>query len=418
LSNDVGGTKYTAPHLAFWEGRLDDAARLWTAQREEERHTGNRRDEWIATNGLAWLRTVEGNVAEAESFHAEALAIAVDGGQRAFELRTRAELALLAGAGRIDDAHPHLARCRAILEEGEDWRGLAGRVVLAEAVVAASDDRLEEAEDRFSGAVELFRRYMLPWDEAEALHRWGLARLEASHHTGALEKLVGALEVYRRHGAGTRWIERVLADKLLAQGIDPTRTQASIDLVAAAALDERPDLVSHAAPDGTVTLLFSDIEGSTALNERLGDRRFLEVLHAHNQIVREQVSAHDGFEVKSQGDGFMVAFSSARRGLECAIGIQRALQEHAEKQPEEAVAIRIGLHTGEVVKEGDDFFGKHVALAARIAGTAKGGEILVSSLVKELADTGEISFGPAREAELKGISGSRRLHDVIWEKAP
>jgi class 3 adenylate cyclase len=130
------------------------------------------------------------------------------------------------------------------------------------------------------------------------------------------------------------------------------------------------------------------------------------------------VAIYGGFEVKSQGDGVMVAFSSARRGLECAIGIQQALREHAERQPEQAVAVRIGLHTGEVVKEGDDFFGKHVALAARVAGAAQGGEILVSSLVKELADTGGIDFGPPREVELKGLSGTRQLHDVIWEKTP
>jgi class 3 adenylate cyclase len=95
---------------------------------------------------------------------------------------------------------------------------------------------------------------------------------------------------------------------------------------------------------------------------------------------------------------------------------QRALREHAEKQPEEAVAVRIGLHTGEVTKEGDDFFGQHVALAARVAGAATAGEIFVSSLVKELADTGEIDFGPPREVELKGLSGSRRLHDVMWDR--
>jgi class 3 adenylate cyclase len=71
-----------------------------------------------------------------------------------------------------------------------------------------------------------------------------------------------------------------------------------------------------------------------------------------------------------------------------------------------------------MMKEGDDFFGKHVALAARVAGAARGGEILVSSLVKELADTGEIAFGPPQEVALKGLSGQRRVHEVLWEKTP
>jgi class 3 adenylate cyclase len=415
--NEMAGTKHSPPRLAYLEGRFDEAGRLWTAQREEERRRGNRRDEWVATAALAALRAVEGGSAEAEELYGQALAIAVDGGERIFELSTRAELGrLLAVDGRRDEASGHLARCRAVLEGGEDWRGLAGRVDLAEAVLAAQQGRLDETEQTFARAVEVFRQYTLPWDEAEALHQWGLARREGGDRTGALEKLAGALTIYRRHRAGAQWIERVLADKLLAQGIDPTKNQTSIDLVAAAALDERPNLVPHTAPDGTVTLLFSDIEGSTALNEQLGDTRFLDLLHAHNQIVRAEVSAHGGFEVKSQGDGFMVAFSSAKRGLECAIAIQQAIRQHSEKDPERGLAVRIGLHTGEAVKEGEDFFGKHVAMAARVAGAASGGEILVSSVVKELADTGDIAFGPPRDLELKGFSQPRRLHDVLWEE--
>jgi class 3 adenylate cyclase len=210
-------------------------------------------------------------------------------------------------------------------------------------------------------------------------------------------------------------VERVLTDKLTAQGLAGHSFEASIDLVAAAAIEEQPDLRPHASPEGTVTLLFSDIEGSTATNERLGDQRWLEVLHLHNRIVREQVAAHGGFEVKSQGDGFMIAFSSARRAIRCAIGIQQLLAEHAGGETDEPVAVRIGLHTGEVVKEGEDFFGSNVAFAARVAGAAQGGEILVSALLKELVETaGEFDFGPGWEAELKGISGTRRLHAVLW----
>ena len=84
---------------------------------------------------------------------------------------------------------------------------------------------------------------------------------------------------------------------------------------------DKPDLRPHAAPDGTVTILFSDIEGSTAMTERLGDQRWLELLRSHNDIVRQRVAAHEGFEVKSEGDGFMLAFQSARKALECADSI-------------------------------------------------------------------------------------------------
>jgi class 3 adenylate cyclase len=416
--DEAGPARFVTPYLALWEGHWDRAAALWTRQCEEARRRGNRWAEAIGVYFLAILKRVEGDDNAAQALLQDLLATAAEGGHVGTELGVRAELALcLAGAGRPGDATEHVTRCREILSGGEDWRGAVGRVALAEGAVMAAGGRLEEAGERFGEAVEIARRFSLPWDEAEALHHFGRAQLAAGDRAGAAEKLAGALDVYRRHGAGTPWVERVLTDKLTAQGLAGYSIQASIDLVAAAALEERPDLARHASPEGTVTLLFSDIEGSTAANERLGDRRWLELLGEHNRIVRQEVATHGGFEVKSQGDGFMIAFSSARRAIGCAIGIQRALRAHAKAHPEESVAVRIGLHTGEVVKEREDFFGANVAFAARVAGAASGGEILVSGLLKELVESsGEIVFGQAREVELKGISGARRLHQVLWEE--
>ena len=119
-------------------------------------------------------------------------------------------------------------------------------------------------------------------------------------------------------------MERVLARKLDLQGVASIDLRTSIDAVASAVTIERPDLGSHTAPDGTVTILFSDIEGSTQMTERLGDQRMQRVLRGHNDIVRHQLAAYGCFEVKSLGDGFMLAFSSARRALQCAMAIQRA----------------------------------------------------------------------------------------------
>ncbi|HYY05313.1 MAG TPA: ATP-binding cassette domain-containing protein [Candidatus Limnocylindria bacterium] len=166
---------------------------------------------------------------------------------------------------------------------------------------------------------------------------------------------------------------------------------------------------------GTITIMFSDIVGFTAMTERLGDVRTQEILHTHCAIVREQIAVHGGFEVKTQGDGFMIAFGSARRALRCAVAIQRAMaayDEHAEAP----VRLRIGLHTGEVTKEGYDFFGRSVIVAARIAAAAQGGEILVSSLVRELTGGAEeFAFDGGRELELKGLRGLHRLFAVNWE---
>ena len=163
--------------------------------------------------------------------------------------------------------------------------------------------------------------------------------------------------------------------------------------------DDVDDLRPHITPDGTVTILFSDIEGFTHMTERLGDQRAQQVLRVHNDIVRHQVAVHGGFEVKTLGDGFMLAFSSARRALQCSIAIQRAFAAHNESHIDEAVNVRIGLHTGEPVQEMEDFFGKGVILASRIAHQARGGQIFVSSLLKELTEsTGDIQFGEGQES--------------------
>jgi class 3 adenylate cyclase len=188
---------------------------------------------------------------------------------------------------------------------------------------------------------------------------------------------------------------------------------ASLEQVAASVETERPNLSAAAAPDGTVTLLFSDLEGSTDLIERLGDSQWLELLQTHHRLVRRQVEAYGGFVVKVQGDGFMVAFPGVRRAVQCARAIQDAMSAEFHRHPEGPIRVRIGLHTGEVLKEEDDFYGKNVVLAARIAEQARGGEILASAVVKELAESvGDIRFDDAQEVELKGLAGTYRMFRV------
>jgi class 3 adenylate cyclase/tetratricopeptide (TPR) repeat protein len=284
--------------------------------------------------------------------------------------------------------------------------------------LAAALGRFEDAERHFETALQMNIALEAPALVAETRMRYA-AMLASRDGPGdrerALELVADALDAAEELGMSVL-VERCFDLKLRLQGIDATDIRTSIDVVASAVEDERPDLSSAAAPDGTVTILFSDIEGSTEMTERLGDRRWLEVLREHNQLVRSEVRAHGGFEVKAQGDGFMVAFSSARRALDCAIAIQRAFAAQVDEQADEAVRVRIGMHTGEAIRERDDFFGRNVILAARIAAQANGGEVLVSSLLKELAESsGDIAFGEAREVTLKGLSGSYRLHAVEWD---
>jgi class 3 adenylate cyclase len=184
---------------------------------------------------------------------------------------------------------------------------------------------------------------------------------------------------------------------------------------------EQPDIAAHAAPDGQVTILFSDIENSTQMTERLGDERWLQVLRAHNALFRRLVPGHGGFEVKNQGDGFMLVFPDARRAIECAAAIQRELTDRDPVEGER-VRVRMGMHAGEAIREEGDFFGRSVILAARIAARARGGEILVSEALKERAEAAAaqapaVGFADGRELELKGLAGSHRVYRADWEQA-
>jgi len=161
------------------------------------------------------------------------------------------------------------------------------------------------------------------------------------------------------------------------------------------------------------TILFTDVEGSTALTQRLGDAKAREVLRAHERITREALRAHGGSEVKALGDGFMASFSSATRALECAIAMQRAFAEHCETA-EEPIRVRIGLNAGEPIAEEADLFGTAVNLAARIAAKAEGGEILASDVVRQLVAGKGFLFADRGETALRGFEDPVRLYQVRW----
>ncbi len=161
------------------------------------------------------------------------------------------------------------------------------------------------------------------------------------------------------------------------------------------------------------TVLFTDVEGSTALTQRLGDAKARDLLREHERMVREALKAHGGSEVKTMGDGFMASFSSATKALESAIAMQRAFAAHNESA-EEPIKVRVGLNAGEPIAEDDDLFGTAVNEAARITATAKGGEILVANVVRELAKGKDFLFADRGEASLKGFDEPVRLFEVRW----
>ena len=194
--------------------------------------------------------------------------------------------------------------------------------------------------------------------------------------------------------------------------------RSSIEELADWAEVERPDL-ARVTPDGRVVILFSDIEESTALNERIGDRAFVKLIGSHDKLVQRLVQRQSGHVVKSQGDGFMIAFARAEQAVRCGIDVQHALRKEAKRKRHEEIRVRIGIHMGRSVRRGDDLFGRNVAMAARVAAEAVGGEILVSQSVRDaLGDCDDISFDEGRDVELKGFSGSYRLFAVEAEPEP
>ena len=156
---------------------------------------------------------------------------------------------------------------------------------------------------------------------------------------------------------------------------------------------------------GLRTLLFTDLESSTALTQALGDAKAQEILHGHNDAVRAALAAHEGEEVKHTGDGIFAAFGSAVSAVEAALQIQRDLAG-AE------VRVRIGLNAGEPIAEDDDYFGTAVQLASRVCDRAEPGQILVSNVVRELCAGKTFTFTDQGEVTLKGFEEPVRLFTV------
>jgi class 3 adenylate cyclase len=159
------------------------------------------------------------------------------------------------------------------------------------------------------------------------------------------------------------------------------------------------------------TFMFTDIVGSTNLAEFLGNQQWERLLRWHDDKLRDLVAKNGGEIVNSTGDGFFAAFDSARQGIECARSIQRALDDH-RRDSGFALSVRIGLHTAEANRRGDDYSGMGVHLASRVASLAGGGEIIATA--ETLGEAGEQATSDAREASLKGVTTPIGIATVTW----
>ncbi|MGH7896061.1 MAG: serine/threonine-protein kinase PknK, partial [Candidatus Binatia bacterium] len=228
--------------LALYEGDWERALKLRGAALDLFRRTGNRLFEIGSCHELALLHQLRGETTAAEHLFREAVALAGEARSPSHEIFAAFRTAFFyVETGRADEAARYVARCREVLAQGEDLRGLAADVALAEAAVAGAGGRLSEAEVLFAEALETCRRYAVFRNEGLILHEWGRALLTNDEPARAVQKLDAALESYRRLGFGTPWLERVLADKFRAQGIDSGDMKTSIGAVVARVEHDRPD---------------------------------------------------------------------------------------------------------------------------------------------------------------------------------
>ncbi|MCA0200712.1 MAG: adenylate/guanylate cyclase domain-containing protein [Proteobacteria bacterium] len=173
----------------------------------------------------------------------------------------------------------------------------------------------------------------------------------------------------------------------------------------------------RAAIPSVITFVFTDIVGSTAMTQRLGNAGAQKAVRAHNTAVRGAIQAYKGREVKHTGDGIMATFPDPPSAVAACIKIQREIAAHNTANPNVDVHLRIGINAGEAVEEENDFFGAAVQMTARICDKAAKDNIWVSQAVVDGCKGQKFGFIPRGAFEMKGIQGSKRLFEVGWSDA-
>ena len=261
----------------------------------------------------------------------------------------------------------------------------AGRQVALGRVLVAEGDATAAAHE-LRAAIRGWRDVGSPYEVARARAVLSRALRAVNDDDNADLELGAALDEFRRLGART---DIEAAERELRDAEDRRSGPAT----------------AHK------TFMFTDIVGSTTLAEALGDRAWERLLRWHDDVLRSQVASGGGEIVNSTGDGFFAAFESARAGIDCAIAIQRALVEHRESTGF-ALSVRIGLHTAEANRRGNDYSGKGVHVAARVAALAQGAEILATA--ETIAKAGTVATSDPRATPIKGVAEPVQIATVAW----
>jgi class 3 adenylate cyclase len=167
---------------------------------------------------------------------------------------------------------------------------------------------------------------------------------------------------------------------------------------------------------GTVSVLFTDVVGSTALRARIGEEAADALRVEHDAILDDAISSRGGTVVKHTGDGVMATFAAAANAVAAAVAIQQAIDSHNRRGTDEALEVRVGISVGDVTRDSDDYFGLPVIEAQRLEAAAQGGQILCAEVVRHLArGRGGHEFASVGDLELKGIPGTVPVVEILWE---
>jgi class 3 adenylate cyclase len=358
---------------------------------------------------------------------------AADAFERAYELGDDGQpgLALLHLArGEVEDATRSIERALAATQSsaGPVDQATRGRLLPAAIDIALVRGELEKARDAVEELESIAAGYKRPLFEAGALTAKGELLLGEDRPSEASPILSRSWRLwldndlpYESARARLRYAEAIAAegDKATAQrDLRAARTVferlgATLDLQRVDALLGEEQTPAASAGRVTRTFMFTDIVTSTDLVGLVGDEAWAELLSWHNRELRSAFASHRGEEVNSTGDGFFVTFDKAAEAIECAVDIQRRLARH-RREHGFAPSVRIGLHSAEATRDGRDYRGRGVHVAARVGGAASGEEILVSTDVLEQAGQLRFKVSEPRALTLKGVREPVEVRAIDW----
>ena len=383
LLDSVGWAHYQIGEVRLRMGDLDGAAEAF----ERAYEFGH-----DAQPGLSVLQLQRGEIDEAKRSLGRALSMTevgdgpMDRATRARLLPAQVDIAL--AAGDLETADAAVAELESIAADFERPVFRAGALT-GRGELLLEEHRPAEASPILGRSWRLWQETDLPYESARARLHYAEALAAEGDDTAARRDLRAARGVFQRLGA-TLDLQRV--DALLGNSGAPT---------------------PGAPKRMTRTFMFTDIVTSTDLVGLIGDDAWGELLSWHDRELRSSFAQHRGEEVNSTGDGFFVAFEHANDGLACAVDIQRRLARH-RREHGFAPKVRIGLHAAEATREGRDYHGRGVHIAARIGAAAAGDEILISSTVADEMSRTRFGLSEPRPIALKGVDTPVEVRSVDW----